>query len=113
MQMLNERADECVATQDAERIAIEIAFRLNENGEDYLYWVSVYGPDGAGLDPSREIDRDHIELGTRVKEPGWVEAEPQVRLLPHPVRRAVIDWAMRPQHSAGEASDERLPSIND
>jgi hypothetical protein len=36
MAMLNDRLDECVATLDRERMAIEIAFRLRENGEDYL-----------------------------------------------------------------------------
>jgi hypothetical protein len=41
--------------------------------------------------------RDHIELGSQVKEPGWVEAEPQLLLLPDPVRQAVVDWAMRPR----------------
>jgi hypothetical protein len=97
MRMLNDRADECVATLDAERMALEIIFRLHEGGDDYLYWVSVYGPGSAGLDTSRAIDRDHVEYGRRVKEPGWVEAEPQVLLMPDPVRRAVLDWAMRPQ----------------
>jgi hypothetical protein len=37
MAMLNERLDECVATLDRERMAIEIIFRLKENGEDYLF----------------------------------------------------------------------------
>ena len=98
MQMLNDRADECVATLDRERMAIEIVFRLREGDDEFLYWVSVYGPDGGGLDPSSHaIDRDHIEIGTEVKEPGWVEAQPQLLLMPDPVRRAVVDWAMRPR----------------
>jgi hypothetical protein len=41
MTMLNERVDECVATLDRERMAIEIIFRLKENGEDYLFWIEV------------------------------------------------------------------------
>ncbi|HEX3335845.1 MAG TPA: DUF6176 family protein [Jatrophihabitans sp.] len=96
VQMLNDRADECVATLDAERMAIEIVFRLQEDGADYLYWVSVYGEGGRGLDLSIPIDRDHDAMGRRVKEPGWVEAEPQVLLLPEPIRRAVLEWAIRP-----------------
>jgi hypothetical protein len=35
-------------------------------------------------------------MGRRVKEPGWVEAEPQVLLLPEPIRIAVLEWAIRP-----------------
>ncbi|MDT4926486.1 MAG: hypothetical protein QOG01_4199 [Pseudonocardiales bacterium] len=99
LQMLNDRADECVATLDAERMAIEIVFRLKEDGEDYLYWVSVYGDGGRGLDLSNPIDRDHDAMGRRVKEPGWVEAEPQVLLLPDPIRRLVLEWAIRPDGS--------------
>ena len=103
MQMLDDRSDECVATLDRERMAIEIIFRLKEDGEDYLYWVSIFGPGGAGLDLSLPIDRDHDAMGRRVKEPGWVEAEPQVLLLPEPIRKAVLAWAMRPPEDSPSA----------
>ena len=76
-------------------MAIEIVFRLQEDGADYLYWVSVKGEGGSGLDADIPIDRDHVEQGMRVKEPGWVEAEPQVLMLPAPVREAVLAWALR------------------
>lgn len=63
---------------------------------DYLYWVSVHGAEGATeLDMTQAIDRDHLEQARRTKHPGWVEAEPQVLMLPAPVRKAVLDWAMR------------------
>lgn len=96
MQMLNDRLEECVATLDRERMAIEIVFRLREGDEEYLYWMSVHGAEGGRLDLSRSIDRDHVEQAKRTKEPGWVEAEPQVLMLPEPVRRAVLEWALRP-----------------
>ena len=95
--MLNERVDECVATLDRERMAIEIIFRLKENGEDYLFWIEVLGADGAGLDLDNPIDRDHLEQAKRTKEPGWTEAEPQLLLLPDPVRKSVLSWALRDQ----------------
>jgi len=94
MAMLNDRLDECVATLDRERMAIEIVFRLRENDEDYLFWVSVHGADGIGFDPGSAIDRDHLEQARRTKEPGWTEAEPQLLLLPGPVRDAVLSWAL-------------------
>ena len=94
MRMLNDRLDECVATLDREKMAIEIIFRLKENDDDYLFWVSVRGEGGAGLDPSLAIDRDHQEIGGRVKAPGWVEAEPQLLLLPAPVKAAVLAWSL-------------------
>jgi len=107
MAMLNDRLDECVATLDRERMAIEIIFRLKENGEDYLFWVSVRGADGLGLDPDNVLDRDHVEQAKRTKEPGWTEAEPQLLLLPDPVRKAVLSWALRGQDDPGKASGDR------
>ena len=95
MAMLNERQDECVATLDRERMAVEIVFRLREDGRDHLYWVAIKGAGGAGLDLAEAIDRDHEAQARRTKEPGWVEAEPQLLLLPDPVRRAVLAWALR------------------
>ena len=96
MRMLDERADECVATLDRERMAVEIVFRLKENGEDHLFWVAIKGAGGAPLETSEHpIDRDHEAQARRTKEPGWVEAEPQVLLLPEPVRQAVLAWALR------------------
>jgi hypothetical protein len=95
MAMLDDRLDECVATLDRERMAVEIVFRLREDGGDHLYWVSIRGAGGSGLDLSNPIDRDHDAQARRTKEPGWVEAEPQVLLLPDPVRRAVLAWALR------------------
>ena len=94
MAMLNDRREECVASLDRERMAIEIVFRLKENGEDYLFWVSVYGADGISFDPGSAIDRDHLEQAKRTKEPGWTEADPQLLLLPDPVRDAVLSWAL-------------------
>jgi len=97
MALLNDRLDECVATLDRERMAVEIVFRLREGGTDHLYWVAIKGAAGGGLDLANPIDRDHEAQARRTKEPGWVEAEPQVLLLPDPVRRAVLAWALRDQ----------------
>ncbi|HEV7655260.1 MAG TPA: DUF6176 family protein [Mycobacteriales bacterium] len=95
MAMLNDRQDECVATLDRERMAVELVFRLREDGRDHLYWVAIKGAGGAGPDLADPIDRDHDAQARRTKEPGWVEAEPQLLLLPDPVRRAVLAWALR------------------
>ena len=100
--MLNDRVDECAATLDRERMAIEIIFRLKENGEDYLFWISVRGAGGAGLDPGNALDRDHEEQAKRTREPGWTEAEPQLLLLPDPVREAVLSWALRDREARQE-----------
>src|SRR3954471_2825791 len=94
MKMLDDRVDECVATLDRERMAVEIVFRLQEDGEDHLFWVAIRGEGGESLDTSEhQIDKDHLAPARRTKEPGWVEAEPQVLMLPAPVRKAIEAWA--------------------
>lgn len=112
MRMLNDRLEECVATLERERMAIEIVFRMSEDGREYLYWLSVKGEGGAGLDPELPIDRDHIEQAERTKEPGWVAAEPQVLMLPAPVREAVLAWALGDREDAAAARDrpDRAPT---
>jgi hypothetical protein len=105
MAMLNDRLDEAVATLDRERMAIEIVFRLREGDDEYLYWVSVRGAHGAGLDLQTPIDRDHEVQARRTKEPGWVEAEPQLLLLPDPVRRGVLEWALRGRADSQQRSE--------
>jgi len=95
MAMLNERLDECVAALDRERMAVEIVFRLREGDDDYLFWVTVKGAAGAGLDEDIPIDRDHAAQSRRTKKPGWTEADPQVLLLPGPVKDAIMSWAVR------------------
>lgn len=42
----------------------------------------------------------------RTKEKGWVQAEPQLLLLPDPVRRAVLSWAVREAEQAAGTTDE-------
>ena len=49
---------------------------------------------GISFDPDSAIDCDHLEQAKRTKEPGWTEAEPQLLLLPGPVRDAVLSWAL-------------------
>ncbi len=95
MRMLDDRVEECVATLERERMAVEVVFRLREGEDDYLYWMTIRGEGGASLDSSEHaIDRDHVAMARRVKEPGWVEADPQVLMLPDPVREAILAWAL-------------------
>lgn len=97
MAMLDERVDECVATLDRERMAVEVVFRLREDGRDFLFWMAIRGAHGASLETSgHQIDNDHESQARRTTRPGWVEAEPQVLMLPDPVREAVLAWALRP-----------------
>ena len=95
MQMLNDRRDEAVRTLERERVALEIAFRERDDDGDWLVWVMIQGEGGESIDDSPfEIDRDHAAFAQRVKLPNRPEAEPQLLLLPEPVRAAVLGWAL-------------------
>jgi GNAT superfamily N-acetyltransferase len=108
MAMLNDRLDECVASLDRERMAIEIVFRLRENGEDYLFWVSVHGAGGISFDPDSAIDRDHLEQAKRTKEPGCLHVE-QVSVDPGSARRGLGRALLG--HAADQAPAAGLPAL--
>ena len=94
MAMLNDRLDECVATLGAEHMAVEAVFRdTDDDGVEWLYWVTLQGEGGGALDESNAIDRDHVAMAKRCKPPGWLDAKPQLLLMPDAVRRAVYDAA--------------------
>jgi len=95
MQMLNDRHEEAVRTLERERVAIEIVFRERDDDGDWLMWVMIQGDGGASIEDSPfDIDRDHAAFAERVKLPNRPEAEPQLLLLPEPVRDAVLGWAI-------------------
>ena len=88
--MLNDRLDECVASLDREHMAVEAVFRdTDDDGVEWLYWVILQGEGGGALDESLPIDRDHVAFAKRCKPPGWLEATPQLLLMPDDVRQAV------------------------
>ena len=95
MQMLNERVAECIATLDAERMAVEAVFRLKDEHGDWLYWLEICGIDGKGLDETHDIDRDHIAFSDRAKIPGHEKAQTEVLFLPDAVRDVILRWAVR------------------
>jgi hypothetical protein len=95
MQMLNDREQEAVETLERERVALEVVFRERDDDGDWLVWVMVQGAAGESTDDSPfEIDRDHLAFAERVKMPNRPEAEPQVLLMPAPIRDAVLRWTL-------------------
>ena len=95
MQMLNRREAEAVQTLERERVALEVVFRERDADGDWLVWVMIQGEQGEAIDDSPfEIDRDHLHFAERVKTPNLPEADPQVLLMPGPVRDAVLRWAL-------------------
>jgi hypothetical protein len=95
MRMLNDRRDEAVATHERERVAIELAFRETDDTGDWLIWVLVQGEGGASIaDSPFDIDREHAAFAERCLLPRGPEADPQLLLLPDPVRDAVLAWTV-------------------
>jgi hypothetical protein len=50
--MLVERREECIATLDRDRMAVEVIFQRRDEMGDWLYWFSIRGesgPDGCAL----------------------------------------------------------------
>ncbi len=94
MQMLHERYDECLDTLSRERMAFEATFRRTDpDGTEWLYHLSLYGEDSAGLDLSNPVDRAHYDFAVRCKEPGWEELRPVLMLAPRPVGAVMQAWA--------------------
>jgi hypothetical protein len=96
MQMLNDRHAEAVQTLERERMAMEVVFRSSEADGDYLTWVTLHGPGEAVDTSTHPLDADHLAYDRRVRQPEWMTAEPQLLLLPGPVRTAVERWARVP-----------------
>jgi hypothetical protein len=93
---LNDRRVEAAQTLERERVAVEIVFRERDDDGDWLVWVMIQGDGGASTEDSPfDIDHEHAAFAERVKLPNRPEAEPQLLLLPDPVRDAVLGWAMR------------------
>ncbi|MBB6174358.1 hypothetical protein HNR23_004418 [Nocardiopsis mwathae] len=94
MRMLEERREECVATLEAERMAVECVFHFEDADGEWIFWLEIYGEGGRGPDTGVPIDRDHVAYSERAKIPGHESAELRLLLLPDPVREAIASWAV-------------------
>ena len=92
MAMLNERETECVATLDGERMAVEAIFRMTDEEGDWLYWFELHASGAGKITGDHPVDRDHLAYAKRCKVPGHVAAQPQLLLLPAPIREAILQW---------------------
>jgi hypothetical protein len=96
MAMLNRRVDECIATLDRERMAVEVVFRQTaDDGAEWMYWMTIHGDGEPMATSEHQLDHDHMEYGRRCLEGEWEELTPQLLLLPAPVLAAVSAWALR------------------
>ena len=63
MRTLNERRAECLATFEREQMYVEAIFREKTAEADFLYWFSIQGVQGEGVETSpHAIDRVHRDF---------------------------------------------------
>jgi hypothetical protein len=97
MQMLNDRHNDAVQTLERERMAIEIIFRERDKQGDWLIWIMVHGDGGEPVETSPfDLDHAHVAFEDRVLLADQPEAEPQLLLMPAPVRQVVLAWVLQP-----------------
>ncbi|MGH9187064.1 MAG: DUF6176 family protein [Acidimicrobiales bacterium] len=86
-----------------DRLALEVVFgeRRDDAEGDWLYWFELtlerddpIAEDVPGAD-RRPIDHDHLDFNRRCKEPGHVDAEPALVLIPPPVADAIRAWLLK------------------
>lgn len=94
MDMLHERYSECQDTLSAERMAFEATFRHSDtDGTEWIYHLSLFGEETAGLDLNNPVDQAHLDYAMRCKEPGWEELKPVLMLAPRPIAPILEQWA--------------------
>lgn len=90
METLNRRREEAVYTMEREQIQIEVIFREEVNGEQFLYWFSIQGEAGASVESSpHDLDRVHMAFWNMCIDKNYAgrDARPQLVL----VRRGIAD----------------------
>jgi len=98
LKMLNDNMDELVQTLEREQMKLEVIFREIIDGEEYLYWFSVQGEAGEGVETSPfEVDQKHIQFSEECLDHdyGMRDAQPQVIMVPDHIAKA-MDWADPP-----------------
>jgi len=90
MKELNRRREEAIDTMEREQMEIEIIFREEAGGEEFLYWFSIQGDGGAPVETSpHDLDKVHMTFWKECIDKAYPErdARPQLVL----VRRGIAD----------------------
>jgi hypothetical protein len=93
--MLNERMDEVKQTLVREEMKLEVIFREIIDGEEFLYWFSIQGQEGADVNTSPfPLDHDHIAFHKECIDHsyGSRDAQPQLIIVPDDIA-AFLGWA--------------------
>jgi Family of unknown function (DUF6176) len=94
MKMLNDNMEEVKETLEREDMKIEVIFREVIDDEEYLYWFSVQGEEGEGVETSEyKIDHEHLKFHDECIDHsyGMRDAQPQVVMVPERIAKE-IGW---------------------
>lgn len=85
LEMLNGRMPEVLQTLSREKMYVEVIFREEKNGEEFLYWFSIQGKGGEPVATSPyDVDKKHLEFWHECidREFGKEELKPEVAMIP-------------------------------
>ncbi|WP_345239426.1 DUF6176 family protein [Pontibacillus salipaludis] len=92
MELLNNRIEEVLLTLQDEKMYVETIFREVVDGDEYLYWYSVQGENGADVtDSQHEIDQLHLAYWEECIDPNYgpIDLNAQVVMIPKYIRRSM------------------------
>lgn len=84
---LNENMEDVLLTLDREKMYVETIFRETLNGEEYLYWYSIQGKNGADVETSEHwIDKKHLEYWKECIDPTFTPKDLTTEVVMIPER---------------------------
>lgn len=92
MDTLRNRIEECRATLQSERMFIESIFSEEADGAMYLYWYSIQGEGGAGIEQSEhEVDKVHSSFWQECIDPSYrAMLTSELLLVPDVIQQAMV-----------------------
>ncbi|MCF7620924.1 MULTISPECIES: DUF6176 family protein [Bacillaceae] len=90
LKFLNENMNDVLITLEGEKMYVETIFREHLNGDEYLYWYSVQGQGGQGVQESDHwIDKKHLEYWKECIDETFkpVDLKTEVVMIPENIRQ--------------------------
>lgn len=97
MQFLNANSEAVRETLEAEKMYVESIFAETVGAHDYLYWYSVQGDDGCGVEQSDHwLDEKHLEYWRACIDDSYPpdDLSPRVTMMPDRVETAMTPLAV-------------------
>lgn len=89
---LNDNMKDVLVTLEGEKMYVETIFREVLDGSEYLYWYSIQGDGGQGVETSSHwIDEKHMAYWKECIDPSFpgVDLNPAVVMIPAVVRESM------------------------